>query len=218
MTHYFSKATLTPIGARGRILKLSFDAYDIHREVWNLFPNNPETNRNFIYSRLDGDRTLYVVSDCEPTCNDSWFVQTKAYDPIIHEGDVFGFRLCANPTISNDSTGKHQRHDVVMNLKKKYREEGLNVSMNDIIVESVTNWIVRKASINGFEVEQQGLMIHSYSRNEASKSKKSKIVFSTVMIEGALRVTDAELFKKALFSGIGASKSFGCGLLMIRRI
>ncbi|MCF6252652.1 MAG: type I-E CRISPR-associated protein Cas6/Cse3/CasE [Methylococcaceae bacterium] len=34
---------------------------------------------------------------------------------------------------------------------------------------------------------------------------------------GTLQITDVDKFKKILFDGIGRSKAFGCGLLMIRR-
>jgi CRISPR system Cascade subunit CasE len=36
--------------------------------------------------------------------------------------------------------------------------------------------------------------------------------------KGVLCVTDTELFKTTLFNGIGRSKAFGCGLMMVRRV
>jgi CRISPR system Cascade subunit CasE len=42
--------------------------------------------------------------------------------------------------------------------------------------------------------------------------------FSSVDFEGEVEVTDAELFSKALFDGIGPAKGFGCGLMLVRRV
>ncbi|WP_407081634.1 type I-E CRISPR-associated protein Cas6/Cse3/CasE [Methylomonas montana] len=33
-----------------------------------------------------------------------------------------------------------------------------------------------------------------------------------------MQITDPEKFRQALFQGIGRSKAFGCGLLMVRRV
>ncbi len=35
---------------------------------------------------------------------------------------------------------------------------------------------------------------------------------------GKLQITDLSGFEQALFKGIGRSKAFGCGLLMIKRV
>jgi len=41
---------------------------------------------------------------------------------------------------------------------------------------------------------------------------------STVDFQGILTVTDPELFRKALYEGLGKSKAFGCGLMLVRRV
>ena len=195
---------------------MSCDSYDIHKEVWDLFPGMPDSDRDFIYSVMDDGRTIYMVSSKEPVSNNNWSVESKEYDPKLHEGDVFRFRLLANPTVMKTADGKHKRHDVVMDLKQKLRSEGRPFDMNDIINVSVSNWMERKASLNGFEVDRDSLMIHSYTRNESRKGGKT-ITFSTVVIEGTLMVKDVSLFKDCLCKGIGSAKGFGCGLLMIKR-
>ncbi|MBD9358284.1 type I-E CRISPR-associated protein Cas6/Cse3/CasE [Methylomonas sp. EbA] len=49
-------------------------------------------------------------------------------------------------------------------------------------------------------------------------SKGRKAGFSSIDFTGQLQITDVEKFEQALFHGIGRSKAFGCGLLMIRRV
>ena len=217
MTYYFSKLTLTKKGVDYRITSLTWDSYNIHKEIWDLFPGMPDSERGFIYSVLDDGRTVYLISSREPVENNYWNVETKVYDPVVKLGDVFDFRLLANPTVMKTVGDKHKRHDVVMDMKKKYRSEGKEFTMNDIIHDSVAEWVVRKGVLNGFEVDSSSLRIHSYSRNESKKSNKT-ITFSTVVIEGTLRVTECILFRDCLFNGIGSAKGFGCGMLMIKRI
>lgn len=216
MTHYFSRITLTEEGLKHRIRNMSADSYDVHREVWDLFPGMPDSNREFVYSVMDDGRTIYMVSTNKPLYNAYMSVESKEYDPTLHQFDVFRFRLLANPTVMRSIDGKRIRHDVVMDLKTKLRTEGKQLGMNEIMNTAVSDWLVRKAGLNGFEVDKESLMIHSYSRNESRKGR-NKIVISTVIIEGTLMVKDVETFRHALFNGIGSAKGFGCGMLMIKR-
>ncbi len=50
------------------------------------------------------------------------------------------------------------------------------------------------------------------------KGSKKAISYSVIEYEGVLKVTDEEYFKWTLYNGIGRSKAFGCGLLMIRPV
>ena len=214
MTHFFSRIRLTKAGADHRMRTISDEAYDIHEQMWDLFPGMPDEKRTFLYSVMDDGRTIYMVSEKEPIMNNYWEVESKPYDPQINTGDVFKFRTRVNPVITKTIDGKHQRHDVVMNYKRSVKGSGMD--MNNIIHASVLEWINRKGSLNGFEVDEKSVLIHSYMRNETKKRNK-KIVFSTVIVEGTLQVSDANLFKNVLFKGIGAAKGFGCGLMMIKR-
>ena len=217
MTHYFSRIVLTKQGLESRIRDTSYNSYDIHKEVWGLFPGMPDSNRDFVYSIMDDGRTIYMVSSREPLFNDHWMVESKEYDPKINPGDVFRFRLLANPTVMKTKDNKHKRHDVVMDLKQKLRAEGKEFDMNSIVNSSVSDWVERKASLNGFKVDHKSLMIHSYTSNKSQKGDR-KIIFSTAIIEGVLMVTDVESFKNCLFKGIGSAKGFGCGMLMIKHV
>jgi CRISPR system Cascade subunit CasE len=84
------------------------------------------------------------------------------------------------------------------------------------------NWLKAQGERLGFE-----LVMDSYGLNKLQNSgyawhslnsKGKKAGFSSVDFTGQLRVSDTEKFEQALFHGIGRSKAFGCGLLMIRRV
>jgi len=54
-------------------------------------------------------------------------------------------------------------------------------------------------------------------RQHAKKRKGADIRFSSLDYEGVLKVTDLDLFNQTLRRGMGKSKAFGCGLMMVRR-
>lgn len=219
MTHYFSRMRLNEANLEPFVRDRALNAYNIHREVWKLFPDRPDAPRDFVYSVLDGGRTIYCVSETEPVSGDGrWIVETKPYDPMIGEGEFFRFYACVNPTVANSNTGKHQRHDVIMDLKRRVRESGDDMSMAEMEHEAMRSWMDRKGALNGFEIPfPDDMLVHSYERHESYKAGVHKITFSSVVVEGILRVTDVEPFRNMLFRGLGSAKGFGCGMVMIKR-
>lgn len=53
---------------------------------------------------------------------------------------------------------------------------------------------------------------------QKATKKGEKAGFSSVDFTGELQITDPEKFRQTLFQGMGRSKAFGCGLLMVRRV
>lgn len=92
----------------------------------------------------------------------------------------------------------------------------------DVALES---WLKKQGERMGFEltVGNDGLSKLQNSAYiwhglpEKTKQKDKKSGFSSVDFTGELQITDTAKFEQALFKGIGRSKAFGCGLLMIRR-
>lgn len=71
---------------------------------------------------MENEHNLYCVSEIVPVDDDGrWTIDVKEYEPKVNNGDVLRFRIQANPTVANSKTGKHARHDVVMDLKLKRR-------------------------------------------------------------------------------------------------
>ncbi|MBD1581975.1 type I-E CRISPR-associated protein Cas6/Cse3/CasE [Pseudoalteromonas sp. S16_S37] len=76
-------------------------------------------------------------------------------------------------------------------------------------------WWADRLSKLGAKTELAECDIYAYQQHQVAKGK-NQIRFSTVDITGQLEVTDPEKFTEALFNGIGRSKAFGCGLLLIK--
>jgi CRISPR system Cascade subunit CasE len=84
------------------------------------------------------------------------------------------------------------------------------------------DWFKKQGKQHGFELLTDD---HGQCKLQSSayvwhglNSKGKKAGFSSVDFTGELQVTDVFKFEQALFQGIGRSKAFGCGLMLIRRI
>lgn len=91
--------------------------------------------------------------------------------------------------------------------------------------QALENWWRRQGERCGFELvhDQNGLSklqnsgYQWHALPQKIKKKGDKSGFSAVDLSGELQITDIEKFQHTLFNGLGRSKAFGCGLLMIKR-
>jgi CRISPR system Cascade subunit CasE len=88
----------------------------------------------------------------------------------------------------------------------------------DITLE---NWWKKQGDRCGFNlvIDGSGLskLQNSAYQWHALPEKGKKAGFSSVDFTGELQITDIDKFKTVLFDGLGRSKAFGCGLLMIKK-
>ena len=159
--------------------------------------------------RLNGAYYLLLLSEIVPDVESlreqfgtDELSETKDYKSLldrIQTGDTWKFRLTANPTNSlkrEDGTrGKVVAHIGIGNQKK---------------------WLIGKSLNNGFCLDPESFNVvgsHWYSFRK--KEKGERITMLSVTYEGILKITDLELFKRALTVGIGREKAYGMGLLTI---
>lgn len=230
---YFSRISLLPNAERSdEFWKVATGPYQIHSMIWDLFSDSEKRDRDFLY-RMDmvrGKPLIFVVSDREPVyMGGVWNVDTKKYDPMISEGQRFGFSLRANPIVTKTipaSPGvekKRYRHDVVMDAKTRYiQEHGKDASrppIADIVQQEGFRWLSSRADRCGFQVDGEQVRADSYQQLQFHQGNKNRQVsLSTIDFTGILTVTDEEQFVNTLGKGIGPAKGFGCGLMMIRRV
>ncbi len=229
--------------------------YELHQWLWHLFPDSSTVDGKFIFreylpANVQQKNTeqeyardfcaklseYYVVSKKMPdsgSLGPGWQVQTRAYDPQIELGQCFSFELRANPVVSReDAQGKKQRHDVVMDAKKRLlQERGLSrwqdwkgvdrPELYTLVQQEGTRWLERQGARCGFDVlnvtvnaYQPRVMVRKKDRN----GNIQNLSVTTMDFAGQLRVTDAEAFRQTLFGGLGHARGLGCGLLLIKRI
>lgn len=140
------------------------------------------------------------------------------------------------------------KHDVVMDAQRQYlvsacKERGLSYTekksdlrkllqshpdyqrqesriqlqnaLDAAIETAAVDWIKKRGVTHGYElnsVEATGY------RWNALPEKDRSAGFSSMDYEGVLTVENPDLFRQMLVSGLGPSKAFGCGLMLVRRI
>lgn len=200
------------------------NGYQAHQLVWNLFADHPDRQRDFIYRHeaVSGWPTFYTVSKREPVDTAGmWEVMPKEYNPQIRTGQQLGFTSCVNPIRSRrDENGRQQRHDVVMEEKLNFKREGKSFDLQNLVQQTGLRWLEERAASHGFSISAEGIRVDGYQQHKLFKGKGNKpITFSTLDFNGILTVTEPDVFvEKCLFEGIGPTKGFGCGLMLVRRV
>ena len=203
----------------------STNSYAVHQLLWSLFPNNGEKKRDFLYreDKEGGMPCFYMVSKEVPVENSAMAVTSKPYTPILKSGDQLHFSLLANPVVARKSEGKKNsiKHDVWMDAKKKGKDAGLKgFELVKMCEDAAKSWLISRAEQYGLTASAEDLVIDGYLQHRFFKKRGGKeIKFSTVNYEGILSVNDPDTFiTNALFGGVGPSKAFGCGLMLVKKV
>lgn len=198
--------------ARARTLLGSPQA--MHAAILAGFPPTIDPGR--VLWRVDShDRlkpVLYVLSSSRPDFahveeQAGWPSQpttvSASYSGLLdslEEGQVWGFRLRANPT-----------HRATINGKKKI--------LAHVTVDQQLGWLHDRATNIGVDIGAKeestavllGREVLRFKRDEA------QVTLGTAVFGGVLRVADPALLRSALVSGIGRAKAYGCGLLTLAK-
>lgn len=203
------------------------DAYQVHRQIWSLLPQDRDSGRDFLYRREDqaNTPTFFLLSQRRPLSGDSlWDVESKLFEPILREGDSLLFVLRANPIRSRwEGDEKQKRHDVVMDARTRLENDGVArkdwPSLAEIVQAEGYAWLFARAERCGFAVAKEQVLADGYRQHQFLKPRRNALVrLSTLELSGRLTVTDPTRFLDALYHGIGPAKAFGCGLMLVKRI
>lgn len=192
------------------------NAYDIHRQLWRLFPgearearsNGDEARQGFLF-RVEEQQPgrpvrLLVQSRKTPEAVPGLeLVGTREFHPQPTTGISLSFLLTANP-VRTITDGQRD-------TKPGKQSEKCRVPL--IREEEQRDWLIRKL-MGAAIVEATTVQSHAplYFR-KGNRSGK----FVAVTFEGMIRVADAALLTTLLENGIGPAKAFGCGLMLVRR-
>ncbi len=223
---YISKATFRPDKDLFTFLRKESKniLYTTHKLLWNIFPKDSDAKRDFLFRRDTQSKIplFYIVSKRKPTNNPIFDIVTKEYNPKLKIGQKLAFSLNANPVVVKRLNGmkKHSRHNVWVDAKKSCKDMKLNPQEIRKVCEKRTKeWLVSRSEKHGFSVDEQNVFVDGYTKHHLYKVNNRKNVrFSSVYFEGILIVSNVDLLCKCLFEGIGKSKAFGYGLLLVKRI
>lgn len=182
--------------------------------------------------------SFYVVSREQPQAVPGLLRFTggpKRYDPSLQRGDRLRFELRANPSTArkregvDPATGQRRLsvHDDVLMHAKRRAKEGRNNEPARTRSEfqeqagrmhgAAVEWFTRRAARCGIQVDAEQLFCDGYVQHRLQRAGE-QICFSSIDYAGVAQVTDPVLLRSALLEGVGRKRSFGCGLLLVRRL
>jgi CRISPR system Cascade subunit CasE len=236
VTHvYLSRIQLNPQRRDARWLLSS--PQRLHAAVLQSFPDPPTGDRDGgarVLWRLDHDHgrvLLYVVSPQQPDfaglAEQAGWPTTergtvKPYDRLLDEldaGQRWAFRLTANPT------------------RYQPGADGRSRRVGHVTVGHQEDWLRERSAAHGFRVtgpvdgdesRPDDLVvtrrsIESFGRRDpasdgATRRRTGTVTLNLAQFDGRLEVTDPDALRRALVTGIGPAKAYGCGLLTLARL
>jgi CRISPR system Cascade subunit CasE len=186
------------------------NAHNLHRSLMQAFPDghqeNPRADWNILFRQeLDSD-VILVQSDSELEPDWTQLPQgylanhfVKSFDLQTSQlklGQVFQFRLKANPSKRDKQSGK------LIGMFHPPHQEA---------------WLARKGIQSGFAIETVDIIPTPNLYGTKAKGI-SPIKIFTVLYQGTLQVSDPALFVEAIRQGVGRGRSYGCGLLSIAKV
>ena len=195
--------------------KMAKNPYELHRAIWELFPDRAEETRDFLF-RVEvlepnkGARVLMLSQNAPMQRSEhSQVMAIREWAPMFAKGQRLRFRLRANPvkSIADDSKGSKTG-----NNGKQYAKR---VRVPLIHEEHQHAWLERK--LDSAAVLEQ-LVIHRevplwFSKANGKQRMAGKV--QPVLFDGVLKVREPQALLESLQKGIGPAKSFGCGLLSL---
>lgn len=202
--------------------------HDLHRTLLSLFPETDAGGARATFGllhRIDVHPiTGSVVLNVQSRTPVDWSRLPHGYlaavpeNPLVKEvghiysriraGQVFGFRLRANPTRSEG-------------VGKKGAPRGRRIPVRG--AEEQLEWLKGKAEQYGFELlasstdpRSLDVVVVPERKLAFRKGRNGPMVtLQSVNFRGRLRVTDADRFRAALADGIGRGRAYGFGLLQL---
>ena len=208
---YLSRLLLDP--ANRQVISEISNRYELHRTLSAQFKDKKREDIGLLYRLEEPDLyeftplTLLVQTLIEPhwekLYQTGYLVQkaeTKLYEPTFEPGEVFYFRLLANPTVrrgKGDFAGKR------VELRLDEEREA---------------WLARKGEKGGFALRgMRSKDLGKISSYRFIDGKKQTLTHQAVLYDGVLEVQAAEQFMTSLQKGIGPAKAFGFGLLSLAK-
>ncbi len=199
-----------------------------HQFIWNLFDNSPDQQRDFLYRREDEPGRppfFYLLSRRQPVQDHAGvIVQTQLFEPKIKHGDRLRFSLRANAVVTRkaDDRGKRRiRRDIIEarvdDYKARFPESANRPPPAVIHQEAAEAWMNRQGRQHGFAVDTLWTENHAFHRVRKPDDDNVRR-FTSLDFHGEMTVQKPDVFIEVLSRGLGRSKAFGCGLLLVRRL
>lgn len=207
------------------------DGLDSDRPLWRLDTDNPQRPRLTILTRTKPDWHHIVEQAGWPNAEDPFRIED--YTPLfthLTRGREFAFRLTANPvqnTLKPTKPTPTQQRQLDAGRTRGFRV-GHRTATHQLA------WLIARTNRHGFTIPTgrtdptaPGLNDNPHPppdvrisqrhtlRFHKGNDERRLIVINTATFEGRLTITDPNQLRQTLITGIGPSKSYGCGLLTL---
>jgi CRISPR system Cascade subunit CasE len=198
---YISRLQLRHDISPESIWHFNTSTYGLHKHLWRMMPGD---QRSFLY-RYNTDREeALVISKSEPAPNQNvWLLETKPFKPRLAAGQLLNFQLRFSPARRKE----RKRYDPIAAYRREH-----DCNWAEAVDAALNKWFHDRVDRLGFQVVQ--MVVDNY-RQEKFTRRGNNIQFPVVDVRGVLKVTDQDAFQNTLKTGIGASKAFGCGMLLV---
>lgn len=231
MSLYLSRLTLTRAPSVEALKRLidpqergqAKDAH--HRLVWSAFAGDPAATRDFLW-RAEGNGRFFVLSRRQPQPSPFFEpAEIKEFAPVLSPGDRLDFVLRTNATRTRKTdektaSGKERRKhdDVVMHAIRGLPKDARAEARMTAATDAGRIWLEGQGTRGGFHVERAEVADYSVvALPDHRGPRKGQPQFGVLDMSGVIRVEDPALFMDRIAQGFGRAKSFGHGLMMIRR-
>lgn len=185
----------------------SKSAYTLHKALWELFPNRPDDERDFLFrveqEKIGVGAVLLLQSQHEPAkaAESIDVAATRDFSLNITEGLRVRFLLKANPVKTiNDEKGRTNSKGEVKKCRVPLIKESEQLQ-----------WLQRRfGGVAQLEEVEVSPCLPLYFKKH---QQAGKIV--PVKYQGVLTVNDATAFTLLIQNGLGPAKALGCGMVSI---
>lgn len=186
-----------------------------HRLLWAAFADGPDRRRDFLW-RAEGEGEFLTLSARPPNEIDLFLRhEVKPFAPQLRAGDRLSFLLRANATRMKPGG---QRVDVVMDALHAIPAGQRAAVRAETAQTEGAAWMARQGASGGFRLI--GAEVGSYTTEALpthSGKRSGQPQFGILDMSGTIEVTDPAVVVSCLAQGFGRAKSYGCGLMLIRR-
>ena len=225
---YLSRIRFTREGIRRQCRRgVTADLFREHQMIWDLFDNTPDQQRDFLYRREDkpGEPPFYYLLSARHPLegNESLIVETRPFEPHLQSGDRLQFQLRVNAVVTrkaDDHSKRRIRRDIIEAAIDEYRKSdpsGESWPPPSVIHhDAAKKWLERQGEKHGFQPGDCLVSNHQFHKVRKPGDANER-QFTSLDIQGSLVVIEPKAFLTMLQQGLGRSKAFGCGLMLVRR-
>lgn len=190
-----------------------------HHLLWSAFSDSAERKRDFLW-REERDGSFLTLSARPPVQTDLFQPhQVKLYAPDLVAGQQLDFLLRANATrMRRIGVRKGKREDIIkasIDVLEQHDRAGKRM---EIATTEGRAWLERQGEKSGFMVVTAVAEDYrTLSLPRPGASYRNAMTLGVLDLTGRIEIIDPALFLTQMAQGFGRAKSFGCGLMLVRR-